>query len=228
MCGRFTLDSSGEELARQFDLAESELLLEPRYNVAPSQEVASVRCAESGNRSLVFQRWGLIPAWAKDPAVGNRMINARSESAADKPAFRDALSRRRCIVPADGFYEWRKGARAHGPHWIRPRGDSLLGFAGLWERWKAPTGVVVESCTILTTEANGVLRPLHDRMPAILDRGAYETWLDPRRLDAAELLPLLVPCPDEWLEAKPVGPRVNDVKYDDLQCLEAPAQRDLF
>lgn len=227
MCGRFTLTASGEELARQFEL-DAEVELEARFNIAPSQDVASIRAEPGGARWLSFQRWGLIPAWASDPAIGNRLINARSETVATKPAFREALSSRRCIVPADGFYEWSRGGAAHGPHWIRPRSSRLIGIAGLWESWKTPRGNRIESCTLLTTEANALLRPIHDRMPVILDPEVYGRWLDPGDGDPGALMSLLAPCPADWLEARPVGPRVNDVKFDDARCLDPPAQRSLF
>lgn len=226
MCGRFTLSASGEELARQFELPES-IEMQPRFNIAPTQDVVSIVADDAGRRSSTTHRWGLIPFWARDPAIGSRMINARSETVADKRAFREPLRKRRCIVPADGFYEWSRGGASHGPHWIHPAGEGLLGFAGLWDRWKTQEGDVIESCTLLTTDANAVLRPIHDRMPVILARDCYAQWLDPRA-PAATLMPLLAPCPEEWLARTPVGPRVNDVRYDDPLCLAAPAQHSLF
>ena len=227
LCGRFTLSASGEELAAEFELPEP-FELAPRYNIAPTQDVASVVQDADGARRLTSHRWGLVPFWAKDPSVGPRMINARSETVAEKPAFRDSLRERRCIVPADGFYEWSKGGASRGPHWIHPRQKQLLGMAGLWATWKSPEGVVIESCTLLTTAANSVLRPLHDRMPVILPRERYAQWLDPACREPSELLPLLRPCPDDWLDCRPVGPEVNDVRFDDASCLQPPAQTNLF
>jgi putative SOS response-associated peptidase YedK len=226
VCGRFTLSASGEELASQFEVPEP-IDLQPRFNIAPTQDVVSVVAEGPKTRRVVAQRWGLIPFWAKDPAIGSRMINARSETVAEKKAFRDALQRRRCIVPADGFYEWSRGGASHGPHWIHPTGPGLLGFAGLWERWNSPEGQRVESCTVLTTRANGVLSPIHDRMPVILPKTAYADWLDPEA-PPERLAQLYRPCPDEWLERTQVGPWVNDVRHDDRQCLEPPAQQSLF
>ncbi len=226
MCGRFTLSASGEELASQFELAEP-IELAPRFNIAPTQDVASVVADAAGRRSLSSQRWGLIPFWARDPSIGARMINARSETVSDKKAFREPFLRRRCIVPADGFFEWSKGGAARGPHWIHPAGGGVMGFAGLWDRWKTQDGVGVESCAVLTTDANEAVRPIHDRMPVILARERYSDWLD-AGAEAEELKALLAPCPDDWLKRTPVGPRVNDVRHDDRSCLDAPAQGSLF
>jgi putative SOS response-associated peptidase YedK len=231
MCGRITLTSSGTELAEAFELDAAQALpaLEPRYNIAPSQEIPVVRIGSEGSRVLTLERWGLVPHWASDPAIGNRMINARSESAAQKPAFRDAFRSRRCIVPADGFYEWT-GARSERTPYLFRRGDGeILGLAGLYERWLGEGGEVVDSCTILTTDANDVMRPFHDRMPAILPREAYVGWLDREQDDPSQIAPLLRPCPNEWLTAVPVSQRLNNPRNDDPACLvPEPRTGDLF
>ena len=231
MCGRITLTSSGTELATVFELELQQPLptLEPRYNIAPSQDVATVRNDRDGRRELSFERWGLVPHWAKDPSIGYRMINARSESAATKPAFRDALRARRCILPANGFYEW-KGSRAERtPYLFRRNDSSLLGLAGLYERWHGEGGEVIDSCTILTTEANELMRSFHDRMPVILPPSAWATWLDRETRDVDRIAPLLRPCPEDWLEPAPVSTRINDPKNDDEACLRPePRTLDLF
>ncbi len=195
--------------------------LRPRWNVAPTQEVPAVR-REGDGRHLVLLRWGLVPFWAGDPSVGARMINARAETVAGKPAFRDAFRRRRCLVPADGFYEWRAEGRRRQGYAIRRRDRAPFAFAGLWERWNGPKGgpapaAPLETVTVITTTANATLAPLHERMPVILDAGDWERWLDPAA-PAAELERLLVPAPDGLLEAYPVGPRVNSVANDDESC----------
>jgi putative SOS response-associated peptidase YedK len=171
-----------------------------------------VRQKDGGGRELALVRWGLIPAWAKEASIGGRLINARSETVAEKPAFRSAFRKRRCLVPADGFYEWRKreGGGPKQPMLVRRRDGAPFAFAGLWEHWRGPEGEV-QTCTILTTEANAVLAPIHDRMPVILDPAAYDRWLDPARPGAEELLR---PCSDGWLEAFPVSTRVNNVRND--------------
>ena len=186
--------------------------------------MAVVRADEERRRHLSLQHWGLIPFWAKDRSVGSRMINARCETAAEKPAFREALRQRRCLVPASGFYEWtgRRGARR--PHYLSPPGDGLFAMAGLWERWRDEAGQVLESCTVLTADANRVVARLHDRMPVILDPKDYEAWLDPFPREPAELVPLLRTCPDDWLAVREVSDRVNDVRFDDAACLEPAGQ----
>jgi putative SOS response-associated peptidase YedK len=220
MCGRFTLTTSAAELAEHFDLAEPPRLA-PRYNVAPAQEVAAVRVLVQGQgREVQLLHWGLIPPWAKDPKVGYRMINARCETVETKPAYRAAYRRRRCLVLADGFYEWQRQGRTKQPYLIRLRAGGPFGIAGLWERWQDPDGETVESCTLLTCEANELVARIHDRMPVILHPDDYEAWLDPELQDPARLEPMLRPCPADMLELIPVSAWVNNPRNDDPRCLE--------
>jgi putative SOS response-associated peptidase YedK len=222
MCGRFTLRRPGGDVARHFDLPETPEL-RPRWNAAPGQAIAAVREPAAGRRELALLHWGLVPPWADDPRVGSRMINARSETADRRPAFAAALRARRCLVPADGFYEWRRrGAERQAVH-VRLRDEGLFGMAGLWEEWRGPGGESLESVAILTTDAHPSLRELHDRMPVILSPGDYARWLDPALRDPAPLRALLRPFDAEPLELVPVGPRVNRVEFDDPACL-APAR----
>ena len=198
--------------------------LSPRYNISPSQPVAAVRATPAGSgRELAFLRWGLIPSWSKDPAIGNRLINARAETAREKPSFRNAFRRRRCLIPTNGFYEWQRRERGKQPYFVRMRDDRLFAFAGLWDRWESPDKGVIESCTILTTAANAILAPIHDRMPVILPPAEYARWLDPGLPDTDSLGPLLVPFPAEDMLASPVSPRVNAPTVDDEKCM-APLQ----
>ena len=226
MCGRFSQTRSWSELAELYEApgGEPPRNLAPRYNVAPTQAIPIVRIEEDGRRGLVMARWGLVPSWAKDVAIGARLINARAETAAEKPAFRDAVRRRRCLIPADGFYEWQ--ARPRGPkqpHHIARADGGAMAFAGLWERWdRAPDGRPLVSCTILTTEANALVRPIHDRMPVILDPEDEGPWLDVG--DPARLRPISA----DALRANPVGRRVNDVRNDDPACREPDTTRTLF
>jgi putative SOS response-associated peptidase YedK len=220
MCGRFTSQSSPDRLAGHFgaDLAVAEDL-GPRYNVAPTDDVYVV-AEHGGVRRLGTQRWGLVPFWADDPSVGSRMINARADSVASKPAYRRAFARRRCLVPADGFYEWRAvpGQRRKQPYLVRRRDGAPLALAGLWEVWRGPEGADgagrLTSCVIVTTDANELLRPVHDRMPVVLERDVWDTWLDPDNDDLDELQALLTPAAEDVLELVPVGTRVNDVRND--------------
>jgi putative SOS response-associated peptidase YedK len=223
MCGRFTLTTSGEALARFFDLGEVPLLA-PRYNIAPTQLVLAVRrTAGEEKRQAVFLRWGLIPSWAKDAQIANQLINARSETAADKPAFRTALRRRRCLIPADGFYEWLREGKKRQPYCFRLWGDGLFAFAGLWEHWTDPAGAAVETCTILTTEANDLVRPVHERMPVILRPRLFASWLDAALQDPGSVTPLLRPYPAEEMRGFPVSPWVSDPRHEDPRCLTALA-----
>ncbi len=217
MCGRFLLIAPGRLVAEQFQL-DDEPDVKPRYNIAPSQSVAAVRlAADSEDRELRMLKWGLIPFWAKDPKIGYRTINAKSETVAEKPAFRAAFKHRRCLVPADGFYEWKreKGKKQKQPYLIRMKGGSLFAFAGLWEYWKSADGDVIESCTILTTDSNEFVGSLHDRMPVILHREDYELWLDSKVKDANTLSRLFKPFPAKTMEIYPVSLRVNKAQNDD-------------
>jgi putative SOS response-associated peptidase YedK len=183
-----------------------------------------VRRAEGDQREFVWAQWGLVPRWAKDPKIGNSMINARSESAAEKPAFRDAFRRRRCLVAADGFYEWKKlGAKTKQPYYFHMRDGRPFGFAGLWERCGE-----LESCTILTTTPNELCATVHDRMPVILSPNDYDRWLDPAMTDAAELQPLLDAYPAEEMLATPVSTHVNNVRNIDESCIVPVAEQQLF
>jgi putative SOS response-associated peptidase YedK len=208
------------EIATAFDLPDQPEL--PfRYNIAPTQEVAAVRMEpDSGQRELGLLHWGLIPSWAKDKKIASKLINARAETVAEKPSFRSAFTKRRCLILADGFYEWQKleGGKKQ-PHYIHRQDDMPFAFAGLWESWNGE-GEAVESCTIITTSANEVMQPLHDRMPVILSGKDYDLWLDPAFKDKAALQELLKPCPVDWLEAYPVSTRVNSPKHDEAACLE--------
>src|SRR5262245_25488416 len=222
MCGRFTLTSTPEELARRFGL-DAPPSVSPRYNIAPGQDVLAVRARAEGGRVITPLRWGLVPAWAESESVGARLINARAESAAEKPAFRDAFRARRCIVPASGFYEWASRGDFRQPYWIAPGDGAPWGIAGLWERWTASDGSRIESCALLTTAANARIAELHDRMPAILAPEAYPVWLDPA-CDAAALAALLAPLAPDALLVRPVGTRVNRVENDDARLLDAVAE----
>lgn len=241
MCSRYTLTSSGEDLARYFEAAAGEelLVLSPRFNIAPTQDAPVVRQAEipedgaeAGGRVLALHRWGLIPSWAKEAGVGNPMINARSETAAEKPAFRDAIRKRRCIVPLDGFYEWKRRGKVRQPTWFHPpQGQGPWAAAGLWERWWDKQNELVHSFTILTTEANPVVALLHDRMPVLLDGEGQGRWLDAAIEDPAALRPLLIPAPEEAVAARAVSTRVNSVREEGPELLETPEppeQGDLF
>jgi putative SOS response-associated peptidase YedK len=221
MCGRYTLSSPSDDIALLFDLPELPLL-PPRYNLAPTQEAAVVRVPHpDGPRQLDLLRWGLIPYWAKEAAIGNRMINARAESVAEKPAFRWSFKKKRCLVAADGFYEWKKEGKLKQPFLIRRQDGKPFAFAGLWDTWHDPErGERVETFTILTTDANDLLRPLHNRMPVIVDAESFDLWLDPKVEDAAKLQPLLIPHVVDGFEAFPVSRVVNSPAHDEPDCIE--------
>lgn len=225
MCGRYTLTAPGDVLAELFGLDEWPEA-EARYNVAPTQEVAAVRVDQAGGgRRFVRLEWGLVPAWADDPAIGNRMINARAESAAEKPAFRTSFKRKRCLVLADGFYEWQKveGGKKQ-PWYFRLESGEPFAFAGLWSSWNKgggdPEKGPIESCTILTTDANPLVGKVHHRMPVILDPAAYELWLDPSVEDRERLESALGPFDPARMIAYPVSTRVNSPANDDPSVIE--------
>lgn len=196
----------------------------PRYNVAPTQNVTAIRQLAGGPRQLVFLHWGLVPSWADDPTIGNRMINARAETLATKPAFRKAFRQRRCLIPSDGFYEWQKQGREKQPYYITLADGGLFALAGLWEHWEH-NGLAIESCTIVTTAANSLVAPLHERMPVILPADAYALWLDPSVEDVDCLQPLLRPYPAEAMRTRAVSTLVNSPRNDSPDLLEGKSQQ---
>jgi putative SOS response-associated peptidase YedK len=219
MYGRYTLRKPATEIAEEFDLPEVPVLM-PRFNVAPTQNVAVVRLEPDQRvRGLDTLRWGLIPSWADDPSIGNRMINARAETVAEKPAFRHALKAKRCLVVADGFFEWQKIDGRKQPFYIKMRDDHPFAFAGLWERW-TKGDEPIESCTIITTGANELMQPIHDRMPVIVPKPAYDLWLDPTIKDPKRLQPLLAPYPSDEMVAYAVSTLVNSPKNDVQACVQ--------
>jgi putative SOS response-associated peptidase YedK len=232
MCGRFQLKPP-EDWAEAYAVDEPPADAAPRYNIAPTQPIVGVRLREDGRREAAWLRWGLIPSWADDPAIGQRTINARAEGITSRPAFREPFRTRRCLIPATGFYEWKAMGRVRQPYLIERDDHAPFAFAGLWDRWTSPAGPV-DSCTIITTEANARVAALHDRMPVILAREDYARWLDPRA-DEDALRALLRPFPPERLSIVPVSTRVNDVAQDDAECAREispppppPEQKSLF
>jgi putative SOS response-associated peptidase YedK len=224
MCGRYVSATPPEQLAEEFHVdAVKADALPPKYNVAPTDEVYAVAISRDGLRQLGTFKWGLVPSWAKDPSIGSRMINARAETISEKPAFKRLLQKRRCILPADGFYEWQKLGDENAkkprkqPFFIRRRDGKPLALAGLWEVWKPrdePDADWLRSATIITGEPNELVGRIHNRMPVILPESAWDTWLDPANEDADALTKLLVPYPAEEMEAYPVNPFVNTVQND--------------
>jgi len=210
MCGRYTLSQPAEALAEKFQLDEIPSL-ESQYNVAPTNPVATVVVDQhSYHRVLRLLQWGLVPSWAKDPKIGSKMINARAETVGQKPSFRSAFCHRRCLVLADGFYEWQRTQGKKQPYYIRMKNGQPFAFAGLWEHWQGPDGSVIDSCTHLTTEPNALVHPLHNRMPVILKPEHYQLWLDPEVQKPEQLQPLLSPYPAEEMVAFPVSSQVNN------------------
>jgi putative SOS response-associated peptidase YedK len=223
VCGRYAFFSPAEAVKRTFALADFPQL-EPRYNIAPTQPVPVLRERQSGQRECALLHWGLIPSWAKEKSVGNRMINARAETLSERPAYRSAFRRRRCVVLADGWYEWQKVASGKQPWFICARDGSPLGLAGLWESWRDPGGgETIESCTIVTTDAAGPLAEIHHRMPAVLPTAGVAPWLDPRLEDAASLSAWLAPRDPADFSARPVGRRVNNPGNQGPDLIEAAA-----
>ena len=223
MCGRYTRK---EEIQALLDVLQAIINcdLSPRYNIAPSQMVACIRHAPvNGHRECVLLKWGLIPSWAKDASIGYKMINARAETVAEKPSFRKAFKHQRCLVIADGFYEWKREGKVKQPYYIRFKDKRPFAFAGLWESWKDKTkedGSQIDSCTIITTEADEFMQSIHHRMPVILQSDNYDAWLDPTIQEASLLTPLLLPNPSDEMEAFPISTRVNNPRFDGPQCIE--------
>ena len=222
MCGRYKLTVSWREIVRLYNLTNS-VNLQPRYNIAPTQDVLAITFdGETKERRGEMMRWGLVPFWAKDTKVGYSLINAKAETIATKPAYREAFKKRRCIIPADSFYEWQAtGGKHKQPYLIQMKDHGVFGFAGLWERWTdKSSGEVVRSCTIVTTEPNELCAPIHNRMPVILDADVYSRWLGERPATADELHAMLKPYSAELMECFKIGPRIGNVKYDEPSLIE--------
>lgn len=229
MCGRFTLRTPADILAEMFTIDERPNLA-ARFNIAPGQDILAVRqSGGDGARGYANLRWGLTPPWAKDGADSRRMINARAETLADKPSFREAFRHRRCLIPADGYYEWQKAPDGTTqPFHIRRDDGAPFAMAGLWESRQMPDGETLESCVLITTAANRALEPIHHRMPAILPVDAYDAWLDEQSGIGHDLSALLRPYPHDDLAAHAVGPHVNNARHDDAACLEPAVSRMLL
>lgn len=225
MCGRFTLIDF-EEIAERFQISDDSVELKPRYNIAPSQKVPVILNQDSN--SLAFFQWGLIPSWAKDPAIGNKIINARVETIDEKPAFKSLLQQKRCLIPADGFYEWKGSGTLKRPYRIALKNNRLFSFAGLWDSWSSPTGEVINSCTVITTTSNKLLETIHTRMPVILTPEQEKLWLDPKITDIQFLKSLLQPFPSDLMSAYEVSKMVNSPKYDLPDCVEPFEDNSLF
>lgn len=223
MCGRFTLTLNAAQIEARFGLSVPPGY-KPRYNIAPTQEILSL-VVDSQGRRVEPQRWGLIPHWAKDPKIAHRLINARAETIFEKPSFRDSVRNRRCLIIADGFYEWRTLAKSRRvPVYVRLKSRELFGFAGLWDAWRSPEGQIVKTCTIVTTEPNELIQPIHNRMPVIVPKECEDLWLDPSVRTRSELERVLHPYDSEQMELFEVSPVVNSPTHDGSECLE-PAER---
>ena len=225
MCGRYTLRHTTRHIVQRFMVSEviQETFAEiapdiKRYNIAPTQQIPVI--TENSPRILEMMRWGLVPSWAKDVSIGSRMINARAETLTEKPSFRTALARRRCLIPADGFYEWKQIGKEKQAHWIHRKDDELFAFAGLWDEWGSPDGSPLHSCTIITVNPNELMANIHSRMPAILTREDEAGWLNGSIKSVSELLELLKPYPDSEIEAQTVSSAVNSVANDRPECIE--------
>ena len=233
MCGRYRLSRRKQLVEEYFDCGSDEPDWVPRFNIAPTQPVPVIRQnLKEPVRELSLMRWGLIPTWVKNPSVAARMINARSETAATNPAFRDALKSRRCLIPTDGFYEWQRVGKTKQPYCFEVNNGELFAFAGLWDRWKDPNGNWIKTCSILTTTPNAVTSAVHDRMPAILDPDCYDLWLDPGMTDVRVASELLKPYHAKSMRSYPVSTRINYVANDDEERSRpvetAEAQNRLF
>lgn len=219
MCGRYTNHTPAKIYAQIFNATLDGIETPPRFNIAPSDNVLACRVDADGKRKLVTLKWGLIPFWAKEPKIGYKMINARAETVATKPAFRAAFRHRRCLICADGFYEWKPTKHGKQPYHIRLIGGQPFAFAGLWEHWEREDQTI-ESCTVIVTDANELVNPIHDRMPMILSPDDYDRWLDPTNANSSELQQLLQPFPADEMESYPVGKAVNRAGLDEPRMIE--------
>jgi len=221
MCGRFTATFEFSDIRVRWNLDRDLPNYTPRFNAAPETSPnIPVIVRQKGVNECRFMQWGLIPSWAKDPSIGNQMINARAESLIEKPAFKDLVRSRRCLILADGFYEWRKEGKRKVPMWVHLKTNDPFAFAGLWDIWRKPDGKRVESFTIITTEPNELVRPIHNRMPVILRPEDEEQWLDASRTPFAKAKALLKPYPEELMDSHDVSPIVNSAKYDGPECIQ--------
>jgi putative SOS response-associated peptidase YedK len=219
MCGRYRLSRRKQIIEDYFDTSGWQDDWSPRYNIAPTQQIPTIRQnPKEPVRQISTMRWGLIPSWAHDPSAAAKMINARSETAATKPAFRDPLKFRRCLIPADGFYEWKRTGAAKQPYCFEMNAGALFAFAGLWDGWKNAEEQWIKTCSILTTTPNVVTSAIHDRMPVILDRDSYDLWLDPGMTKVEAVSDLLRPCDARLMQCYPVNTRINQVANDDEEC----------
>ena len=233
MCGRYRLSRRKQIIEEYFDTSPWEDTWSPRYNIAPTQPVPVIRQHPNQPvRQISLMKWGLVPHWAKDPSIGTGTINAKSETAASKPAFRDPLKLRRCLIPADGFYEWKRAATNKQPYCFEVGEGELFAFAGLWDGWKDSNGQWLKTCSILTTTPNALTSAVHDRMPVILDRESYDLWLAPGMRNVAAICELLKPYDARMMRSYPVSARLNHVANDDEECSRpmepSPAQNQLF
>ncbi|HTF25888.1 MAG TPA: SOS response-associated peptidase [Candidatus Limnocylindria bacterium] len=234
MCNRYRLTHSKQYLAERFQAADAEFEDRPRYNIAPTQPVLTVR-REHGQkvRHFTTMRWGLIPSWAKDMSIGNKTLNARSETVTTTPAFRDSILSKRCLIPADGFYEWRKMGSVKQPYCFEVGEGEVFALAGLWDQWTSPDGEIIESCTILTTTPNSLVADLHDRMPVIVPPDKYNLWLDPDVTDFKAICDILKPYDAMAMRLYPVNRKLNNSNNDDAESaspviLDIPTQANLF
>lgn len=218
MCGRFAMACNLSDITEAFEIQEITCEQKPNYNIAPGTKVATVIYNET-NR-LVPLKWGLVPAWSKDPSIGNRLINARAETVKEKPSFKNAFKQRRCLIAATGFYEWRKDIHGTTPFYIGLRTDEPFGFAGLYEIWQSPDGNELNTCTVITTQANELIKPIHDRMPVIIQHHEHTQWLDPSIRDTQALLSLLKPYPPEKMKVHRVSTLVNSPLNNSADCIK--------
>jgi len=223
VCGRFVMITDLSTIIDVFGIEHVSGDVRPSYNIAPGSTVAAV--INDGATRLVNFRWGLVPSWSRDPAIGARLINARGETVAEKPSFRAAFKQRRCLIIANGFYEWQRRTTGKTPMYISLKGEIPFGFAGLFETWRSPEGEKLRTCTIITTDANELIRPIHDRMPVIIPAGQVPRWLDPSMADTTRLVSLLVPYPECEMTAYAVSPLVNSPRHDSPECTTPAAAR---
>lgn len=217
MCGRFDLHAEPVKIQKEFGIDHFSVDYKPSYNIAPSRTIIVVK--DDGKRYLGRCRWGFIPSWADDPDIGYKMINARAETVAVKPAFKEAFRKRRCLVIANGFFEWKREGKSKTPFYIRLKNDKLMGFAGLYGFWRSPEGKEICSCAIITTEANELISWIHDRMPVVIPKDKEDIWLDPKITGTTQLTPLLVPYPSEQMEMHKVSPAMNRPDFDTSEAI---------